>query len=113
MSSTAVITSSPSSFKLPTISCRKTRIVPNMNTITMKRKPTVLDCKRFIGAPMTSHQAQSKLDSCPRFRQMTNEYTSTTGGGLVNRAIALDYGNRLRACLLETKNRKVKHSTPY
>jgi hypothetical protein len=104
-----------------------------MNTTTnniMKRKPTVLDCKRFIGAPMTSSQAQLKLDSCPRFRQMTNEYEGTlstsksvstkktSGRGeeqelIVNRAIALDYGNRLRACLLETNNHKVKHSTPY
>lgn len=30
---------------------------------------------------------------------------------LIDRAVALDYGSRLRACLLQTE--KVKHSTPY
>lgn len=57
---------------------------------------------------------------------MTTSTTTCEGGGgavagsnheesmsleLIDRAVALDYGSRLRACLLRTE--KVKHSTPY
>lgn len=56
---------------------------------------------------------------------MTTTTTCEGGGGavagsnheesmsleLIDRAVALDYGSRLRACLLQTE--KVKHSTPY
>ncbi|KAI2493147.1 hypothetical protein MHU86_21408 [Fragilaria crotonensis] len=57
---------------------------------------------------------------------MTTSTTTCEGGGgavagsnheesmsleLIDRAVALDYGSRLRACLLQTE--KVKHSTPY
>mmetsp|Transcript_32246 Transcript_32246/g.53291 ORF Transcript_32246/g.53291 Transcript_32246/m.53291 type:complete len:137 (-) Transcript_32246:182-592(-) len=107
----------------------------NSSATTLQRKPTVMDCKRWIGAPMTKEQATLKLDSCPRFRQLTHDSPQgfaglarsrsrvttptkrkirpTFTGELVNRAIALDYGNRLRACLIQTKNRKSRHSTPY
>jgi hypothetical protein len=67
---------------------------------------------------MTRSEAQHKLDTCPRFKQLAIESRGLSkfvgeSGDLVARAIGLDYGNRLRACLAETKEKRIKHSTPY
>jgi hypothetical protein len=46
-----------------------------------------------------------------RQQQQTTACDGQDGLDIVERAVMLDYGTRLRACLLEEK--KVKHSTPY
>jgi len=59
-------------------------------------------CTNFAGLPLTSEEAQAKLDRCPTFRKATDKFSlmrNNTSQSLVKTAIALDYGIRLRTCL--------------
>merc|ERR1712157_278785 len=58
-------------------------------------------CTNFAGLPLTSEEAQAKLDRCPTFRKATDKFSlmSNNSQSLVKTAIALDYGIRLRSCL--------------
>lgn len=67
---------------------------------------------------MTRDEAQRKMEDCDNFKSLAEKSKGlwrrdTKDDDLVGRAVALDYGNRLRACLADSKSKRVKHRTPY
>lgn len=58
------------------------------------------NCSNRIGVlPITGLEAQAKMDKSPMFRQYVRLYSGVTDQDLVQAAIRLDYGLRLRSCL--------------
>jgi hypothetical protein len=74
---------------------------------------TLQNCRDFAGKPLSRDQAGAKMERSPLFRQAVLDFEQS-GLDVVDSAIQLDYGIRLRSCLMErpTTSRKVK-ITPY
>ena len=72
--------------------------------LLFNRKDTLVACQRFIGKPMTREEAKKKLEGCKKFRDIV----SSDGDSLEN-AIALEYGSRLRSCMLHSKRNIYHH----
>jgi hypothetical protein len=69
-----------------------------------QKKRSYLACQRFIGKPMTRMEAQKKLDSCKNFRDMVAQE-----GDVIQNAIGLEYGTRLRSCVIQSKRNPYHH----
>ena len=70
----------------------------------LQKKRSYLACQRFIGKPMTRMEAQTKLESCKNFRDMVAQE-----GDVIQNAIALEYGTRLRSCVIQSKRNPYHH----
>ena len=73
-------------------------------TVMRQKKRSYLACQRFIGKPMTRMEAQKKLDSCKNFRDMVAQE-----GDVIQNAIGLEYGARLRSCVIQSKRNPYHH----
>ncbi len=67
-------------------------------SVSTKKRKSYLACQRFIGRPMTRAEAIKKLESCKNFRDMV-----ASEGDVIQNAIGLEYGSRLRSCVERSK----------
>jgi hypothetical protein len=75
-----------------------------VSRLLFNRKDALVACQRFVGRPMTREEAKKKLEGCKKFRDIV----SPEGDTVVN-AIALEYGSRLRSCMLQSKRNIYHH----
>jgi hypothetical protein len=70
------------------------------------------NCRDFAGTPLSRQQALAKMKRSPTFRQAALEFELLVVGpgkedDIVERAIQLDYGYRIRSCLQGSPTKKI------
>ena len=81
------------------------------------RRNTLQHCTRFVGMPLSQEQAMAKLERSPHFLQAAQDWSySNNQKDLIPSAVELDFGWRLRNCLMaagnyddESKSKHNKH----
>ena len=59
-------------------------------------------CSNFVGQPLSREEASQKLNRSLLFQKAATDFSSD--GDIVQRAIQLDYGMRLRSCVLSSSS---------
>eukprot|EP00548_Thalassiothrix_antarctica_P021001 CAMPEP_0194192656 /NCGR_PEP_ID=MMETSP0154-20130528/71524_1 /TAXON_ID=1049557 /ORGANISM="Thalassiothrix antarctica, Strain L6-D1" /LENGTH=253 /DNA_ID=CAMNT_0038916273 /DNA_START=35 /DNA_END=796 /DNA_ORIENTATION=- len=117
----AEVTRTPRATNDTTMTLAPSRLAVNDNeknkTRKMKSSASIISnphhmatCVKLVGLPLTPNDAQKKMDLNPSFRKTACTFAKGVNSLLVDRAIALDYGIRLRNCILD-ENKKATATT--
>lgn len=69
-------------------------------SISRRNTPlTIETCSQFVGKPLSREQALAKMERSPQFMEAAQHFGSSLEQDIVQNAVQLDYGLRLRNCL--------------
>jgi hypothetical protein len=90
-----------------------TMMTGSRSAVSIARKNSTLHqddiptCLRFVGRPLSRDEATAKMERCPQFLEAAHDFTPSPRTAkhdkehdIVEIAVLLDYGMRLRSCLL-------------
>jgi hypothetical protein len=110
--STSTVVSKAADLRRAIVSSVTTTSPSSTIILGMSNKQThrLQSCRTFIGQPLTRVEAQDKMKRNSMFRQATLEFDGSVSNhqtqgktDLVAKAIQLEYGLRLRSCLLSSR----------